>query len=188
MYRDIVYFVSEQTDLFRTFQIEIGDLFIGNNSTGNVTYSLHIMHLIHLYCKFSSFRSQAFVWMAVQLLWILEQLLLLVQQYVFRPLLIIVLVFKNLFLLNRRHITSFQTILTQINHAIGAEGVVSSHCKTIVHDYGRTLWERLLSGVSSFINLQYGISGVSSFDLIRLLYCSYILIMFAMVSVRIMRH
>ncbi|TMX00300.1 hypothetical protein EJD97_001054 [Solanum chilense] len=39
------------------------------------------------------------------------------------------------------------TILTQINHAIGAEGVVSSHCKTIVHDYGRTLWERLLSGL-----------------------------------------
>lgn len=126
--------------------------------------------------------------MAVQLLWILEQLLFLVQLYVFRPLLILVPVFKNLFLLNRRHLTSFQTILTQINHAIGAEGVVSSHCKTVVSDYGKTIWERLLSGVSSFINLQYGILGVSSFDLIPFVPCSYILIKFAMVSVQIIRH
>ncbi|KAG5587907.1 hypothetical protein H5410_048341 [Solanum commersonii] len=39
------------------------------------------------------------------------------------------------------------TILTQINHAIGAEGVVSSQCKTVISDYGKTIWERLLSGL-----------------------------------------
>ncbi|XP_055813572.1 aspartic proteinase-like [Solanum dulcamara] len=38
------------------------------------------------------------------------------------------------------------TILTQINHAIGAEGIVSSKCKNVVSDYGNLIWERLISG------------------------------------------
>lgn len=38
------------------------------------------------------------------------------------------------------------TILTQINHAIGAEGIVSSECKTVVSNYGTSIWERLISG------------------------------------------
>ncbi|MCD9560539.1 hypothetical protein HAX54_019236 [Datura stramonium] len=38
------------------------------------------------------------------------------------------------------------TILTQVNHAIGAEGIVSSECKTVVSNYGTSIWERLISG------------------------------------------
>ncbi|CAI9108216.1 OLC1v1007769C1 [Oldenlandia corymbosa var. corymbosa] len=39
------------------------------------------------------------------------------------------------------------TILTQINLAIGAEGVVSLECKTVVSSYGNLIWEKLLSGL-----------------------------------------
>ncbi|XP_047250751.1 cyprosin isoform X2 [Capsicum annuum] len=39
------------------------------------------------------------------------------------------------------------TIVTQLNHAIGAEGVVSAECKTIVSQYGEVLWDLLVSGV-----------------------------------------
>ncbi|XP_060181042.1 aspartic proteinase-like [Lycium barbarum] len=39
------------------------------------------------------------------------------------------------------------TILTQINHAIGAEGIVSSECKYVVSNYGNSIWERLVSGL-----------------------------------------
>ncbi|CDO98683.1 unnamed protein product [Coffea canephora] len=39
------------------------------------------------------------------------------------------------------------TILTQINHAIGAEGVVSLECKSIVSSYGDLIWEKLISGL-----------------------------------------
>ncbi|KAL9174966.1 hypothetical protein ABFS82_02G085200 [Erythranthe guttata] len=41
----------------------------------------------------------------------------------------------------------FQTVVTQINHAIGAEGVVSTECKEIVSQYGDMIWELLVSGV-----------------------------------------
>lgn len=128
--------------------------------------------------------------MAVQLLWILVHLLLLVQLYVFTPILNLLLIFKNLFLLNGRYLTSFQTILTQINHAIGAEGVVSSQCKKVVSDFGTPIWERLIEGASSFIDLQYRIFGVSSFDLIFFISCSYIQILFAKdsMSVHLIRH
>ncbi|KAL4312002.1 hypothetical protein GQ457_01G036410 [Hibiscus cannabinus] len=37
------------------------------------------------------------------------------------------------------------TIITQINHAIGAAGVISQECKTMVSEYGKTLLEMLVS-------------------------------------------
>ncbi|KAL2460639.1 Aspartic proteinase A1 [Abeliophyllum distichum] len=39
------------------------------------------------------------------------------------------------------------TIVTQINHAIGAEGVVSMECKEIASQYGDMIWDLLVSGV-----------------------------------------
>ncbi|XP_047266443.1 aspartic proteinase oryzasin-1 isoform X2 [Capsicum annuum] len=39
------------------------------------------------------------------------------------------------------------TILTQINHAIGAEGFVSMECKTVFSNYGNLIWENLVSGM-----------------------------------------
>lgn len=46
--------------------------------------------------------------------------------------------------------TSFQTIVTQINHAIGAAGVVSLECKAVVFNYGNIIWDYLMEGVGSF--------------------------------------
>nr|AFX73038.1 preprogaline A [Galium verum] len=40
------------------------------------------------------------------------------------------------------------TIVTEINHAIGGEGVVSVECKEIVSEYGDMIWNLLVSGVS----------------------------------------
>ncbi|KAK9077353.1 hypothetical protein SSX86_005690 [Deinandra increscens subsp. villosa] len=37
------------------------------------------------------------------------------------------------------------TIVTQINHAIGANGVMSQQCKTLVNQYGKTIMEMLVS-------------------------------------------
>ncbi|CAL5188673.1 unnamed protein product [Lathyrus oleraceus] len=37
------------------------------------------------------------------------------------------------------------TVITMINHAIGASGVVSKECKTIVAEYGQTILDLLLS-------------------------------------------
>ncbi|KAI5671412.1 hypothetical protein M9H77_11776 [Catharanthus roseus] len=39
-------------------------------------------------------------------------------------------------------------IITQINHAIGASGVVSQECKTVVAEYGKTILDLLLSKVA----------------------------------------
>ncbi|CAK9188155.1 unnamed protein product [Ilex paraguariensis] len=39
------------------------------------------------------------------------------------------------------------TVITEINHAIGAEGVVSMECKEIVTQYGEMIWDLLVSGV-----------------------------------------
>ncbi|OIS98659.1 PREDICTED: aspartic proteinase-like [Nicotiana attenuata] len=39
------------------------------------------------------------------------------------------------------------TILTQINHAIGAEGIISLECKKVVSNYGDSIWERLIAGL-----------------------------------------
>ena len=50
----------------------------------------------------------------------------------------------------------FQPIITEINHAIGAEGVVSAECKEVVSQYGDLIWELLISGVSlSLISLLF---------------------------------
>ncbi|XP_052178867.1 cyprosin-like [Diospyros lotus] len=37
------------------------------------------------------------------------------------------------------------TIITQINHAIGASGVISEECKAVVAEYGKTILEMLLA-------------------------------------------
>lgn len=37
------------------------------------------------------------------------------------------------------------TIITQINHAIGASGVISQECKTLVDQYGKTILEMLIA-------------------------------------------
>ncbi|XP_010271041.1 PREDICTED: aspartic proteinase-like isoform X2 [Nelumbo nucifera] len=39
------------------------------------------------------------------------------------------------------------TVVTQINHAIGAEGVVSMECKVVVSQYGELIWKLLTAGV-----------------------------------------
>lgn len=41
----------------------------------------------------------------------------------------------------------FQTIVAQINHAIGAAGIVSIECKTVMYKYGNMIWEYLIEGV-----------------------------------------
>ncbi|XWS42279.1 hypothetical protein CRYUN_Cryun16bG0001300 [Craigia yunnanensis] len=38
-------------------------------------------------------------------------------------------------------------VVTEINHAIGAEGVVSAECKEVVSQYGNLIWQLLVSGV-----------------------------------------
>ncbi|KAL3620703.1 hypothetical protein CASFOL_035615 [Castilleja foliolosa] len=44
-------------------------------------------------------------------------------------------------------LTGPTTIVTQINQAIGAEGVLSTECKQIVSQYGEMIWDLLISGV-----------------------------------------
>ncbi|KAI3445483.1 hypothetical protein Pfo_002148 [Paulownia fortunei] len=44
-------------------------------------------------------------------------------------------------------LTGPTTVVTQINQAIGAEGVVSTECKEIVSQYGDMIWDLLVSGV-----------------------------------------
>ncbi|TKY52352.1 Aspartic proteinase [Spatholobus suberectus] len=39
------------------------------------------------------------------------------------------------------------TVVTEINRAIGAEGVLSVQCKEVVSEYGELLWDLLISGV-----------------------------------------
>ncbi|GMY28052.1 aspartic proteinase-like [Fagus crenata] len=39
------------------------------------------------------------------------------------------------------------TIVAQINHAIGAAGVVSLECKSVISKYGNMIWEYLLEGI-----------------------------------------
>ena len=43
----------------------------------------------------------------------------------------------------------FQTIITMINQAIGASGVVSQQCKAVVSQYGETIMDLLLSEVKT---------------------------------------
>ncbi|PIA60664.1 hypothetical protein AQUCO_00300292v1 [Aquilegia coerulea] len=39
------------------------------------------------------------------------------------------------------------TVVTQINHAIGAEGVLSMECREVVTQYGDLIWELLTAGI-----------------------------------------
>lgn len=39
------------------------------------------------------------------------------------------------------------SVVTEINHAIGAEGVVSTECKEVVTQYGDLIWDLLIAGV-----------------------------------------
>ncbi|XP_059440646.1 aspartic proteinase-like [Corylus avellana] len=39
------------------------------------------------------------------------------------------------------------SVVTEINHAIGAEGIVSAQCKEVVTQYGDLIWDLLISGV-----------------------------------------
>lgn len=41
-------------------------------------------------------------------------------------------------------------MITQINHAIGASGVVSQECKMVVSQYGKSILEMLLAEVKPF--------------------------------------
>lgn len=42
--------------------------------------------------------------------------------------------------------------MTEINHAIGAEGIVSAECKEVISQYGDLIWNLLISGVRLSIN------------------------------------
>ncbi|KAL8545320.1 hypothetical protein ACS0TY_005485 [Phlomoides rotata] len=44
-------------------------------------------------------------------------------------------------------LTGPTTVVAQINHAIGAAGVVSTECKEIVSQYGDMIWDLLVAGV-----------------------------------------
>jgi ribosomal protein S19E (S16A) len=44
-------------------------------------------------------------------------------------------------------ISYFQTVVTQINHAIGASGIVSQECKTVVTQYGKTILDMIVAEV-----------------------------------------
>ncbi|XP_043710053.1 aspartic proteinase oryzasin-1-like isoform X1 [Telopea speciosissima] len=39
------------------------------------------------------------------------------------------------------------TVVTEINHAIGAKGIVSMECKEVISQYGELIWEILTAGV-----------------------------------------
>ena len=56
----------------------------------------------------------------------------------------------------------FQAIITQVNHAIGAEGIISTECKEVVSQYGEMIIELLLAQV--FLLLHYS-SFFSKFQL-----------------------
>ncbi|KAM7273408.1 hypothetical protein ACFE04_028072 [Oxalis oulophora] len=53
--------------------------------------------------------------------------------------------------------------ITEINHAIGAEGVVSTECKQVISQYGDLIWELLISGVKpGKVCSQIGLCNASS--------------------------
>lgn len=52
-------------------------------------------------------------------------------------------------------------VVAEINHAIGAEGVLSVECKTVVSQYGELIWDLLVSGVKpSDICSQVGLCSI----------------------------
>lgn len=95
---------------------------------------------------------QVFVRGVVLLLWIQERPYSLARQYVLPPCLELYYIQKD----SKLHFTFclfFQSIVTEVNHAIGAEGVVSTECKQIVSQYGDLIWNLLISGVGVFLCL-----------------------------------
>lgn len=42
---------------------------------------------------------------------------------------------------------NLQSIITEVNHAIGATGVVSQECKAVVAEYGETIIKMILEKV-----------------------------------------
>ncbi|XP_031103425.1 cyprosin-like [Ipomoea triloba] len=44
-------------------------------------------------------------------------------------------------------LTGPTAVVTEINYAIGAEGVVSAECKEVVSEYGEMIWDLLVSGL-----------------------------------------
>lgn len=69
----------------------------------------------------------------------------------------------------------FQNIVIQINHAIGAEGVVSTECKQIVSEYGDVIWDLLVAEVCSFFpssNLSFA-SSCKDYSILLVTLCSY---------------
>lgn len=58
-----------------------------------------------------------------------------------------------------------------INHAIGAAGIVSQQCKTVVDQYGETILDLLLSEVSMLNGLANKICVASHMLCIQLFLC-----------------
>lgn len=44
-------------------------------------------------------------------------------------------------------VLTLQSAVAQINHIIGAEGIASLECQTVISNYGNLIWEYLVSGV-----------------------------------------
>lgn len=59
--------------------------------------------------------------------------------------------FLNLISLCLVNYVDMQAIITQINEKIGAAGVVSQECKTVVSQYGEKILDQLLPEVCTFI-------------------------------------
>jgi hypothetical protein len=94
--------------------------------------------------------TQVFVRGVVLLFWIQEHPYSLARQYVLPSFLQLDYSQKN----SRPDFTLlcffFQSIVTEVNHAIGAEGIVSTECKQVVSQYGDLIWNLLISGVGFF--------------------------------------
>lgn len=45
-----------------------------------------------------------------------------------------------------------QTIVAQVNHAIGAEGIISTECKEVVREYGEMILELLVAQVRHLLH------------------------------------
>ena len=54
-------------------------------------------------------------------------------------------------------LSHFQTVITQINHAIGASGVVSQACKSVVEEYGKIIIEMLLAKVYTIYVISFSL-------------------------------
>ncbi|KAK3017229.1 hypothetical protein RJ639_007147 [Escallonia herrerae] len=64
-------------------------------------------------------------------------------------------------------------IVTQINHAIGADGAVSFECKKVVSKYGNSIWELLISGLCERLPNPRGKSFVDCNNVAAMPYISF---------------